>query len=310
MEFKDILSRGGKKSGAAFTLLIILYILISFAIQLFALTAFGEGSVFYVAFCSLASVIAIIITVILFSKGTRRKINDLTGYKSFKPIYLLFAVMISAGMFFGFGFVNQKVAEIFSSWGLNVSGTEIPLYNIGSLILFIIILAVFPAVIEEAFFRGLVLDGIKGIKAFYAVICISVVFALYHCSATQFFYQLIYGGLLTVLAVKSGSVIPAAVAHFINNFTVIILTYFSVSVDFLYQPLFIAAGIAVTAAALILTILYGRKKNYENKELQPEKTDEKNNVQNGGKNTIKEFFIYACPGMVFCLIMAVSALLV
>ena len=305
MDPKNIISHGGRRSGAAFSLCIILYILLSFAVQLAALAAFGKGSVGYSALCSLASVTAITVTIIIFAKSTGRKLTDITGYKRFDGIYLVFAFMFSAGMFFGFGFINQRIAEVFSSWGLSVSEAEIPLSDPLSLVIFTITLAILPAVIEEAFFRGLVLEGLKGIKAVYAILCVSAVFAVYHCSATQFFYQLIYGGALTLLALKSGSVLPSVAAHFLNNFTVIMLTYFSVSAEFLYKPAVIAAGMAVTLAAVAVAYFY-----------RPKKTDGKDDTGNSAdgreteEKTVSRFFVYALPGIVFCVVLAVSALVV
>ena len=341
MESENLFSHGGRRSGAAFSFAIIGYILLSFITQLFAWEAFGNGSVAYVALCSVASTAALFLTVVAFSNKTNRKLLNISGYGKFNPVYTLAAVFISAGMFFGFGFINQAVAEIFVSWGMRAWGAEIPLENVESLILFTFILAVLPAVVEEAFFRGVLVDGLKNIKTVYRIICVSVVFAIYHCSPAQFFYQFIYGAVLTYLTLKSGSVIPAAISHFLNNFTVLLLTYLATPTDFLYNPALIIAGMAATAITVAAIALLNRKRpiasdarSSEDNEncvrgTKNKDTSEFGDRQERGKKiscgfiygcttaddgvttergTVSRFFIFASPGIVLCLILIVCSL--
>jgi membrane protease YdiL (CAAX protease family) len=111
-------------------------------------------------------------------------------------------------------------------------------------IIFSILLAVIPAFSEELFFRGVFINGLKGVGTILACFFSGLFFALYHCSASQFIYQFIYGFVLALLTVKSGSVIPSIVAHFINNFSVLAFYYFGVNVP-LKNPIVYFSGLAL-----------------------------------------------------------------
>ena len=117
------------------------------------------------------------------------------------------------------------------------------------------------------FFRGILLKSLSGTKIISATITIALCFALYHCSAAQFVYQLIYGAGLTLLTIVSGSVIPAIVAHFVNNFIVILFEYFNVHIDF-YNPLLVAVGLAILILFFVVVILKLKKlKNNTNEKV-------------------------------------------
>ena len=220
------------------------YIFLSFFGQSVAELIFAKGSAPYLALCSLLSSLSILVVVLYFIFGRGIRAVEVTNVKKFNPVYIIPAIMLSVGMFMGLGFINDALSVALKNAGLNVSTLILPLNDIGNVILFIIVLAVFPAVVEEMFFRGLILNSLKGCKIIFAVIIASFSFALYHCSMTQLVYQLIYGAGLVVLCLMSKSAIPCIIAHFINNFAVILLEYLKIGVN-LYSPLVIAIGVAL-----------------------------------------------------------------
>lgn len=251
--------------GIAFFAMMTLYVFISLIGQSL-LYAFGitDGALFY-AVCSTFSIIAIAAAFFLSRFFCKKKSAGNFYIKKCDPLYFVFAVILAVGMMFGLGFVNGIIADIMSKFGLNVGGVNPPLYNIGLFILFSVLLAVFPAVAEEIFFRGLMLDNVlcgknRGSYAIKAVLSVSLCFALYHGSLTQFFYQLIYGLFLALLTLKSGSVLPAITAHFLNNFIVLVFGFFEINVD-LNNPFFIAAGIALLVLFVVFITIYGKDKN-------------------------------------------------
>ena len=159
--------------------------------------------------------------------------------------------------------------------------------------MFIFFYALLPAVTEEIFFRGLILNSFKGVKNLaVAVVLSGLCFALYHVNFTQFFYQFIYGVMLALLVAVSGSVIPAIFAHFINNLAVILFTYFAVEIN-LFNPLFISLGIIVTVLSALALIFLNKKKSAE----KSEKTD-----------GVGKFILFAAVGGAFCLLLAIGNL--
>ncbi len=317
---------GGAASGAAFSMAIALYVILSFVGQLIADAAFGAGSTAYVAVCSVFSVLSLFVTAVFFCKKKKRNFIRTCGFSGFDAVYILPAIMLSAGMFLGFGFVNTLIGEALAGAGLNIPQTDIPLEGVFELILFSVLLALLPAVVEEGFFRGIMLSGLKNGRCVGTVFAIGAVFALYHASAVQLCYQFIYGCALTLLALKSGSAIPAAVAHFLNNFTVILLTYLDIAVD-LFNPILISVGVMLAAGAIVFTVFYGRKKAVKTSEKNfcgEEKisccaAEEQNSAAEKNPGTVaadcsaKEtarFFIFSSLGIILCLVLLISGLLV
>ena len=184
--------------------------------------------------------------------------------KKFNPKYLLFAVLLSCGMFLGLGFLNNFFISALEKLGLSVGGVDIPLESAGDLILFIFLLAVLPAVFEEIFFRGVMVSALKNTGTIFTIVGVACCFALYHCSAAQLLYQAIYGVGLTLLVISSGSIIPCMLAHFLNNFAVLVLTYFNVEVNF-YHPAVIVLGL-VLLGVFFFTQILGLKKLGVNKK--------------------------------------------
>ncbi len=293
-ENKNVKLLSVSDGGFAFAIMICAYIFISFIGQAVAGAIFGVKSVAYTAVCSLFSALAMVLAVLYFTLYKKVEFKTFSGINKFKPISLLLAILLSFGMFFGLGFINDLFAGIFKSWGLNVSGVSIPLDNAFHLILFSVLFALIPAVIEEVFFRGLILTSLKGVKTVFAVTAVSVIFALYHCSVSQLVYQLIYGVGLALLAIYAKSIIPCVIAHFINNFTVILFEYFKININ-LYNPLIIAGGILALIIFALITVFSIKK--HENKE---EKL-----------YSVKKFYFpFAIFGCVICLALLIGNLFV
>ena len=172
--------------------------------------------------------------------------------------YLVFGLCLSIGLIFGFGFLNNLFVEFLSSVGISVSSTELDLSSPINYVLYVLALAVVPAVIEESFFRGYLLEKIEGNSIKISLI-VGLLFALYHMSLASLLYQFICGFFLTFLTLKSGSVLPSVLAHFINNFIILTLEYFKVNVNF-YSIEIIISGILLVAFVFVLTILRTEEK--------------------------------------------------
>ena len=79
-------------------------------------------------------------------------------------------------------------------------------------------LALTPAFVEELFFRGFVLNGLRGsLGVVAAVILSAVAFAMFHHSVHRLVVTGTLGLLYGLLAVRSGSIWPSIIAHAGNN---------------------------------------------------------------------------------------------
>ncbi|PIE28717.1 hypothetical protein CSA57_12495 [candidate division KSB3 bacterium] len=87
------------------------------------------------------------------------------------------------------------------------------------------VIAVLPAVCEELFFRGFLLQGLrKKIPDAPAVIAVGILFGLFHLDFYRFLPVSLLGMLFACLVVKTGSIFPAILSHGINNAITLLLS--------------------------------------------------------------------------------------
>ena len=113
-------------------------------------------------------------------------------------------------------------------------GADIPL---GTLLF---IVAVLPAICEELAFRGFILSGLqRGHRMWSAILITSVLFGVFHMILQQMFTAALLGIVLGLLAVRSGSLLPASLFHFTNNALSVLLHRMAAAplVDFDASPL-------------------------------------------------------------------------
>lgn len=269
MDFFQI--TGAKKSGFSFSATVILFVILSLIIQgLFGVILPTDG-VWYKVVCAFCSPLAICLVVLFSSLNKKVSVLSVCSVQKFNPLYIIPAVLLSVGMLFGLGFINDLVSSVFVNAGLNVPTATVPFQGVWSLVVYLISLALLPALFEESLFRGLMLGGFERKNGFLSIFSIAVCFALYHGSVSQFAYQLIYGVWLTALAYKSGSSLPSMITHFINNALVLILSYLGVAVDF-YNPVLITVGVILLLGVTAFLIFYDCKTERENSQEPQYKT--------------------------------------
>lgn len=206
------------------------------------------------AVSSLYSVAAFAFFTVIYNKNG----GKIRFFRKFKPTYCIAALMLAAGMLLGLGFLNLLVADGIKSAGGYLSEPKIPLDTPFQFVLFTVLLCVFPAVAEELFFRGVLAECLSGVKKGVGVITVALCFAVYHGSAAQLCYQFVYGLGLGFLALKAQSVLPAVIAHFINNFAVLSVEYFNISLN-LNSPAIIAVGSALCVNFVLLLVFFDKK---------------------------------------------------
>lgn len=282
-----------KDGGIAYSAMICLYIFIVFIGQAVLNAIVKSQSTISIAISALFSPLAMLAVIAYYRIFKRGNLTELTGVKKFNTVSLLPSILLATGMLFGLGFVNGIFINALKSLGCYVSEFVLAFNGVGDLVVYLIVLALVPAIVEEAFFRGLMLNALKGAKPIVAVICTSLCFALYHCSASQLVYQIIYGVGLALFATYAKSTIPCMVAHFINNAMVILLEYFNVQLD-LMNIISIVFGIICLAVFMIIMV----------KNLKKQHTVKQND------GTISKFFVpFGLFGVIICSLMIILNLI-
>lgn len=135
------------------------------------------------------------------------------GFRRPAPIYLLAGVLIGSTGWY----LNMRLVELLPLPEGRLSSLQQAVEG-PPLVLALLTIAVVPAVCEELLFRGVVLRAFASrFVPYVAIILSSLVFAAYHLSVVQFIPTLTLGLVLGVLAWRAASVIPAMLAHVLNN---------------------------------------------------------------------------------------------
>ncbi len=80
-----------------------------------------------------------------------------------------------------------------------------------------LLLVLLPAIVEELFFRGVVLAGLSGKRAAVAVLGSAIAFALFHVSFFRLLPTALLGVLFALTTLWTGSIFPSMVWHAANN---------------------------------------------------------------------------------------------
>lgn len=98
--------------------------------------------------------------------------------------------------------------------------------SFGIFVLAVFVSALLPAICEELLFRGVILNGLRTrFNDIASVFLSATMFALMHQNLQQLVYPFILGSVMGWMALRTGSIVPSIIVHFINNFLVILFTY-------------------------------------------------------------------------------------
>lgn len=173
----------------------------------------------------------------------------------FKKRYCLVILLLVAGMLFGMSELNNIFIEFLSKFGYKESDSSLPSLSVISFILCTVIIAVLAPVMEEYLFRGVIQQSIGRFSKIAAIFLTAGLFSIYHMSPAKTIYQFAVGIPLSLVCLKSGSLIPSFLVHFLNNFLVILNFYFNIF-GFLSENriIFTVIGLICLGGALALML--------------------------------------------------------
>ncbi len=144
--------------------------------------------------------------------------NKKIGFSPILGKFYLFALIMTLGMVAISGQLTLNIQTLFRHIGIDFRSYSpyIP-DDIFGIILVFISSSIVPAVVEEIFFRKVILERLLPYGINFAVLVSAAAFALMHTNPTQTLYPFAAGLFLGIITVKCGSVIPAITVHFANN---------------------------------------------------------------------------------------------
>ena len=183
--------------------------------------------------------------------------------------------------------IQLGLGYIFEKLGLGYDIIEkVNMYDSSSIlskVLFFIQIAVLPAIFEELYIRGAVFSFSKKYGKTFAIFASAILFSVIHLNITQSVFAFLMGILLSLLVVKSKSIIPSMLLHFINNGYEGALTIFenNAIAIFIINSIIVIL-IAVGVVVLLVNVFKNKAKIIDYiknmKEKIMKKEDNKNNI--------------------------------
>jgi len=112
----------------------------------------------------------------------------------------------------------------------------------GNLLLTISIIAIIPAIFEEAALRGIVLSGYRNVKIGFAALINGLFFGVMHFSMQQFLYAFVLGAIFCFLVYYTKSLYAAILSHFVINSTQAALSFAFIGTAPAFEQAFVQQG--------------------------------------------------------------------
>lgn len=148
------------------------------------------------------------------TKNRKEKSEEMVSRKEKIKLYLMGLVGLVLAQIINTIFVclfNIEQSEAMDT------ALSVPQSQLG-ILLYIVYLAIVPAIFEELLFRKVILSGAKKFGSVFAVIFTSVLFGLFHQNLQQTLGTTLIGLVLAIITLKTGDIKTSIAIHFTNNF--------------------------------------------------------------------------------------------
>lgn len=175
-----------------------------------------------------------------------------------------------------------------------------------SMALFFIQVAILPAIFEELFVRHALLKYLKQYGVGFSIMTTAIIFSFIHLNISQMIFAFLMGVILATIAIKTNSIWPTAIIHFLNNgYAALTMIWQNHSSWLLILNVVYFVMIVIGAFVLLVTLfkesnnLFGIKK--EPKEREEETTKNKISYKKYRYLGLDYSFVLAAVSMVVLL---------
>ncbi len=193
--------------------------------------------------CTLFFLVALIYVLIKKrSFATLFPFDKIGGKKLFMLCTIGLAVSLMSNL------APELLSDVFGLFGLSNSGGEFDFSGtLPNVLMYYLTVAIMPALTEEFAFRGVILGSLRKYSDGLAVVVSAGLFALMHGNFVQIPFTFCCGLMFGFLVVKTNSLLPSIIVHFLNN-------GLSVTFDILYQYEIMSAEMVNFCFAVIFVI--------------------------------------------------------
>lgn len=294
---QTLYSRRLQESGMTFTLSVVLPVLCAAVLILIVGESEAREADWFLYLSYLLPQLCMAAAVAVYFKRTRQPF--LETFRPCKWHYFVIAVLLQFGLLFSVSELNQLFIGFLQTLGYQVSESS-SLPNLDGVMLLpaLLVIALLPALVEETVFRGILVRNLdengSGLAA--TLVISGILFSIIHASPEQTVYQFVCGVCFALIVVRSKSVLPTMLAHFLNNAVILILTSQGYETEWTFPSALnialIVSSAVCFAGALGYLIFAGKRGNGKGKERIP-----------------KGFWLYACVGILACVVQWIAALI-
>ena len=208
-----------------FTIIITMYLV---SIVTSVISSMINGTVSNIALLlidNMASIISMFIIGIFYCLLSKTELNTVLPFKKISGSMLLKTVIIALAV----AFISDYFTEMFVS-GVSLFGISNKVemsYKSSSVvenILYIFSIAVIPPLTEEFAFRGIILGKLRKFGDSFAILMSAIMFGLLHGNIVQIPFAFVIGIVFGFITIKTSSLLPVMISHFIINCSSVIIS--------------------------------------------------------------------------------------
>jgi sodium transport system permease protein len=192
--------------------------------------------------------------VLLYARGTGQRLRDVLRVRRVRGRVLVGAALVGLSAWAVVGLLAEWILPVPPELVENLRRMVAPTDGSRGLALSLGLIALTPALCEEALFRGVILRGFAArLPRVTSAVLTGVLFGLYHVDVWRLIPTGLLGIGLSLIALETGSIVPAMLTHFVNNASLVVLAHLGTvnATSDLGQR----AQIALFAGALVTLIL-------------------------------------------------------
>ncbi len=205
----------------------------------------------------------------------RFKFSDCVKNKKVPVKYFILCVFIFWGLSTVSSYVSYAISDLLILIGVPVTDVNsvLPVPDgIFEIFLFVLVMAVLPAICEELIYRGFLLGGLAQYGKVGAIVVSSIAFGLMHATVQQIPFAFFIGLFLGYVTLRFESLVLPIFLHFINNFTACVILIMQMHMDvelvndiaFCFDIFLVAVSVLSLLIFIVLTVHEKKEKEIEN----------------------------------------------
>ena len=215
-------------SGIGYYIFAMILALNAVSVLLMVLAIIVDGSLknpAYLLLDNIASISSMFIIGLFYCLFSKTQLNDVFPLKKISLKMAAATVTISLALALLANFFADLFVGGISLFGIkNYAEMDFTTNNPVEIILNIIAISIIPALSEEFAFRGIILSKLRKYGNGFAVFISALLFGFLHGNIVQIPFAFIVGLGLAFVTIKTSSIVPAIITHFLNNLSSVIIS--------------------------------------------------------------------------------------